>query len=86
MTKRPLLLLIPFLFLVACGDDDYTEPEPVPSSQDDYTRDVKVDWAYYTVQTPDGPLDCAYGTSGKGYNGGPSCNWEKFNQEHDGDE
>lgn len=39
------------------------------------------DWEFHAVETPKGTVECIYGG---GYrSGGPSCNWEKYNQEND---
>lgn len=82
MNRLLPLAVVPILALAACGgDDDSPKPEPKPKNHEAVASEVSTtpDWEWTVVQTPEGPLECMYASTGY-KSGGPSCNWEKFNQ------
>lgn len=87
MKTRTLCILVAALSLfAACGDDDDNQnpsAPKVPEFSTGFTNaDSKYDHSFEIIETPFGPLECLISD---GYNsGGPSCNWEKFNQERTG--
>lgn len=85
MNRLLALAVVPVLALTACGGDGAPKAEPKPDSDEARTvnDDYDTNWIFVVVDTPDGPIECMYANTGY-KSGGPTCNWEKFNQERAG--
>lgn len=87
MSTRRVLAVVASLVLAAtvvsgCGDDSGTDAPPTPKKSVSVAEDgAAYDpiWEFSVVETPYGSVECMYASTGV-KSGGPSCNWEKFNQ------